>query len=115
MLGFKKTTQEVENAPTQHDAITAAPAQDFVDVEEELKQPEPTPRPEDQLDSLGIPNWRELEKQVVRRLDFTLMPCLWCLYLFNYREYYLALVASTTKAHYTQWTERLSHKHVSTR
>ncbi|KAJ0337915.1 hypothetical protein COL922a_006228 [Colletotrichum nupharicola] len=44
------------------------------------------PSPEEQIDSLGIPNWRELEKQVVKRLDMTLMPCLWVLYLFNYLD-----------------------------
>ncbi|KAL0942079.1 major facilitator superfamily transporter [Colletotrichum truncatum] len=44
------------------------------------------PSPEEQIDALGIPNWRELEKQVVKRLDMTLMPCLWVLYLFNYLD-----------------------------
>jgi hypothetical protein len=29
------------------------------------------------IEALGIPNWRELEKKLVRRLDMTLMPCLW--------------------------------------
>lgn len=42
--------------------------------------------PEEQLDALGIPNWRELERKIVRRLDMTLMPCLWVLYLFNYLD-----------------------------
>lgn len=42
--------------------------------------------PEEQIEALGIPNWRELEKKVVRRLDMTLMPCLWVLYLFNYLD-----------------------------
>lgn len=36
--------------------------------------------------ALGIPNWQELEKQIVRRLDLTLMPMLWVLYLFNYLD-----------------------------
>lgn len=44
------------------------------------------PRPEDALDELGIPNWRELEKKLVNRLDMTLMPFLWVLYLFNYLD-----------------------------
>ena len=55
------------------------------DEENNLKREEPA-NPEDQIDALGIPNWRDLEKQVVRRLDFTLMPCLWVLYLFNYLD-----------------------------
>lgn len=55
------------------------------DEENNLKCEGPA-NPEDQIDALGIPNWRELEKQVVRRLDITLMPCLWVLYLFNYLD-----------------------------
>ena len=55
------------------------------DEENDLKREEPA-NPEDQIDALGIPNWRDLEKQVVRRLDITLMPCLWVLYLFNYLD-----------------------------
>ena len=42
--------------------------------------------PEDQIDALGIPEWRTLEKKLVRRLDLTLLPCLWTLYLFNYLD-----------------------------
>jgi hypothetical protein len=44
------------------------------------------PSAEEQIDALGIPNWRELEKKIVRRLDMTLMPCVWCLYFFNYLD-----------------------------
>lgn len=44
------------------------------------------PSPEEQIEALGIPNWRELEKKIVRRLDMTLMPCVWCLYFFNYLD-----------------------------
>lgn len=41
--------------------------------------------PRDQLvASLGIPDWEVKEKQVVRRLDMTLLPQLWILYMFNY-------------------------------
>jgi hypothetical protein len=29
------------------------------------------------IEALGIENWRELEKKLVRRLDLTMMPCLW--------------------------------------
>jgi hypothetical protein len=35
---------------------------------------------------LGIPNWEDLEKKVVRRLDMTLLPTLWLLYVFNYLD-----------------------------
>ena len=44
------------------------------------------PNPEAVIEELGIPNWRALEKKAVRRLDMTLMPCLWSLYLFNYLD-----------------------------
>lgn len=54
--------------------------------DEELKDHEHLPAPNQIIEDLGIPNWRELEKKVVRRLDMTLMPCLWVLYLFNYLD-----------------------------
>lgn len=38
------------------------------------------------IQALGIENWKNLEKELVRRLDFTMMPCLWSLYLFNYLD-----------------------------
>jgi hypothetical protein len=78
MASNKPTAQTIEMASAD-DVIRGLGAADPVidaDVEEDLKQPPPLPRAEDQLDALGIPNWRVLEKQVVRRLDLTLMPCL---------------------------------------
>lgn len=56
------------------------------EANEDLKQGERLPSPEEVIDALGIPNWRDLEKKIVRRLDFTLMPCLWVLYFFNYMD-----------------------------
>lgn len=44
------------------------------------------PRADNVIEALGIPNWRELEKKAVRRLDLTLLPALWSLYLFNYLD-----------------------------
>jgi hypothetical protein len=44
------------------------------------------PRPEEAIERLGIENWRELEKKLVRRLDMTLLPTLWILYVFNYLD-----------------------------
>ena len=67
------------------DAVTKQQTADDVNDAEVLKSSVPAD-PEEQLDALGIPNWRDLEKQVVRRLDMTLMPCLWVLYLFNYLD-----------------------------
>lgn len=34
--------------------------------------------------SLGLENTEQLEKKIVRRLDMTLLPQLWILYMFNY-------------------------------
>lgn len=44
------------------------------------------PPPEAVIEALGIPNWRELEKKAVRRLDMTMMPAFLILYLFNYLD-----------------------------
>jgi hypothetical protein len=38
------------------------------------------------LDALGLDDWRAVEKKVVRRLDLTLLPMLWVLYLSNYLD-----------------------------
>ncbi|KAM0334494.1 hypothetical protein ACHAQA_001523 [Verticillium albo-atrum] len=38
------------------------------------------------IEALGIPDWQEKEKKLVKRLDMTLMPMLWVLYLFNYLD-----------------------------
>lgn len=35
------------------------------------------PSPEEIIDRLGIPDWKQLEKKLVRRLDITLVPMLW--------------------------------------
>lgn len=41
------------------------------------KAAELLPSAEEQIEALGIADWRHLEKKIVRRLDLTLMPCLW--------------------------------------
>ncbi|KAM0704374.1 hypothetical protein Q7P35_008608 [Cladosporium inversicolor] len=38
------------------------------------------------LDALGLDDWRAVEKKVVRRLDMTILPMLWVLYLSNYLD-----------------------------
>ena len=35
---------------------------------------------------LNLPDWRHTEKQLVNRLDWTLMPTLWLLYMNNYLD-----------------------------
>ena len=32
------------------------------------------------------PEWRQAEKRLVRKLDMTLMPMVWLLYMFNYLD-----------------------------
>jgi MFS family permease len=44
------------------------------------------PSPEEIIEALGIPDWKKLEKKLVRRLDFTLVPMLWILYVTNYLD-----------------------------
>ncbi|WXC63300.1 hypothetical protein SNK03_009118 [Fusarium graminearum] len=83
-------------APATHAATgpTGIKADDASAIEKELasveegymKEEGRLPSPEEQIEALGIPNWRELEKKIVRRLDMTLMPCVWCLYFFNYLD-----------------------------
>lgn len=37
-------------------------------------------------DPIATPEWRAKERRVVRKLDMTLMPMVWILYLFNYLD-----------------------------
>lgn len=85
--GAAVPAQTIDNPPTANN-VDADQPDAALDVEDpdKLKGGEYLPNPEDQIEALGLPNWRELEKQVVRRLDMTLMPCLWVLYLFNYLD-----------------------------
>lgn len=36
------------------------------------------------VDALGLPDVEALKKKIVRRLDITMLPQLWILYMFNY-------------------------------
>ncbi|UQC73380.1 uncharacterized protein CLUP02_00024 [Colletotrichum lupini] len=71
-----------DNAATDH--VTKNPS--LMEANEANDKGNLLPTPEEQIEALGIANWRDLEKQVVKRLDMTLMPCLWVLYLFNYLD-----------------------------
>ena len=81
-------TPDEKNQWTAHNEIgiaedpTAVNNTDIPEGELE-KGEEHRPSAEDQLEALGSPNWRELQKKLVRRLDITLLPCLWVLYLFS--------------------------------
>lgn len=82
--GAVPSTANVEH--NGHNIITEKDPAAVEEAKENLKPGEFLPNPEEVIDALGIPNWRELEKKIVRRLDMTLMPCLWVLYFFNYMD-----------------------------
>jgi hypothetical protein len=93
MADNKFTPSHVEGNEYQVRMSAETPGQNLkeksealVDAEALDKQADFIPSPEDQIDALGIPEWRKSEKKLVRRLDMTLMPCLWTLYLFNYLD-----------------------------
>lgn len=76
-------TTAVENTAADQPVVEKDPAM----VEDgDLKHEGHLPSPEERIEELGIANWRDLEKKLVRRLDMTLMPCLWVLYFFNYMD-----------------------------
>lgn len=47
---------------------------------------QPNLEPLDPIEALNMPNWKDVEKQLKRRLDLTLMPMLWILYFHNYLD-----------------------------
>ena len=79
------STKEVP-AAKDNDAASAVEKELAVVEDGYLKDEGRLPSPEESIEALGIPNWRELEKKIVRRLDMTLMPCVWVLYFFNYMD-----------------------------
>lgn len=81
----RKTASRGDQVDSLHQDGTPAAAPHVEEAPEALKMTE-LPSTEEPIEALGIPNWRELEKKIVRRLDMTLMPCLILLYLFNYLD-----------------------------
>ncbi|KAJ4991056.1 major facilitator superfamily transporter [Stagonosporopsis vannaccii] len=61
---------------TDADYLEAVPTNQSIEFAEAKKQ--------SAVEALGIEDWQAKEKQIVRRLDLTLMPQLWILYMFNY-------------------------------
>ncbi|EJT76832.1 hypothetical protein GGTG_06746 [Gaeumannomyces tritici R3-111a-1] len=85
--GEKPSAQPVDNVATGNaagDRVTKEPS--VLEANDGLKKPEHLPSADEQIEALGIPNWKELERKVVKTLDMTLLPCLWVLYLFNYLD-----------------------------
>jgi hypothetical protein len=115
MATEKPTVDTIERQASGDRDITAAPGtiENHADLEEgDLKKPvDLEPKPEDQLEALGIPNWQDVERQVVKRLDMTLMPCLWCLYLFSMSSLCPSTMFRVTVTDVqTTWTERPSRR-----
>lgn len=75
-------TAEEEKGRSHHDDVTAEAER----ADEKAGKEGHLPSTLDSIEALGIPDWQKLEKKLVRRLDWTLMPCLWVLYLFNYLD-----------------------------
>ncbi|CEI38435.1 hypothetical protein FVEN_g12138 [Fusarium venenatum] len=88
------TQPAVSLTSLRHDKSEAPNADNVINVEHDeegsMKHVDADSTPvsarEHAFAELGIPNWEELEKKVVRRLDMTLLPTLWLLYVFNYLD-----------------------------
>jgi hypothetical protein len=82
--------EEAERRASAIDAIINAEKEgiSIAQMEEapKFKTAEDLPSPEEIIERLGIPDWRNLEKKLVRRLDITLVPMLWILYVTNYLD-----------------------------
>lgn len=87
-LAHEEQGSNTADTTVPNKAVPEKEQADFEQAEEGNKVMDAShlPRPEEVIEALGIPNWRELEKKAVRRLDMTLMPALWVLYLFNYLD-----------------------------
>ena len=79
----------MQNSPTgEHRHVEASEsAMDYSNLPyDEEKKVDNLPSVTAPIEALGIANWQGLEKKLVKRLDMTLMPMLWVLYLFNYLD-----------------------------
>jgi len=88
--GDNNTPEEAERRKSATDAIITS-QKEGISIEQMEEAPkfrtaEDLPSPEEIIERLGIPDWRNLEKKLVRRLDLTLVPMLWILYVTNYLD-----------------------------
>jgi hypothetical protein len=90
--GNNNSPEEAERRNSAIDAIIHSQKEGItIDQMEEapkFRTAEDLPSPEEIIDRLGIPDWKNLEKKLVRRLDLTLVPMLWILYVTNYLDRY---------------------------
>lgn len=73
--GEKIGADHVERLETANNPVTTAGVRDF-QIYENMAS----------IAELGLPDWRATEKQLVRRLDMSLMPTIWLLYFNNYLD-----------------------------
>jgi hypothetical protein len=88
--GHSHSPEEAERRASAIDAIITS-QKEGISIEQmeaapKFKNAEDLPSPEEIIERLGIPDWRNLEKKLVRRLDITLVPMLWILYVTNYLD-----------------------------
>lgn len=92
--------EETERRNSAIDAIINSQKEGIsVDQMEEapkFRTAEDLPSPEEIIDRLGIPDWKILEKKLVRRLDLTLVPMLWILYVTNYLDRFVDITLHFT-------------------
>jgi hypothetical protein len=79
--GNTNSPEEVERRGSAIDAIITA-QKEGISIEQmeeapKFKSAEELPSPEEIINRLEIPDWKNLEKKLVRRLDLTLVPMLW--------------------------------------
>jgi hypothetical protein len=88
--GTNNSPEEAERRNSAIDAIITS-QKEGVSIEQledapKFRTADDLPSPEEIIERLGIPDWRNLEKKLVRRLDLTLVPMLWILYVTNYLD-----------------------------
>lgn len=83
MAAADKNSTVAEPVRDEKSAMAAEQVDDAVDSE---KASQHLPSVTAPIEALGLADWQGLEKQLVRRLDMTLMPMIWVLYLFNYLD-----------------------------
>lgn len=89
--GTVRHSSTVATDSTQHEAERETEKQQEMTVdhlENQLKSmtKDDLPSPGEIIERLSIPDWKALEKKLVFRLDISLLPMLWLLYIFNYLD-----------------------------
>lgn len=83
-MGTEGTCGSNEPKVTAPENTMATDLKDEAAEHVDMKESEPT-KPNDSFPPVDE-SWIKREKKLVRRLDMTLMPMVWFLYLFNYLD-----------------------------